>query len=136
MAYNHNGARFIHGNQTHDSGGTINVFDNKMQSFNDGAQSGAASFSGTLAPGGTRFEAWGHQTLLQSMEHALIAWPSSCRNGTCRTCMGQLHSGAVRYAIEWPGLSAEEKVQGCVLPCSAYPLGDVVLSREISKTAV
>ncbi|MBI3711615.1 MAG: 2Fe-2S iron-sulfur cluster binding domain-containing protein, partial [Burkholderiales bacterium] len=29
---------------------------------------------------------------------------SSCRNGTCRTCMCQLKSGQVRYQVEWPGL--------------------------------
>jgi ferredoxin len=68
-------------------------------------------------------------TLLTSAEAALIDWPSSCRNGTCRTCMGQLRQGAVRYAIEWPGLSAEEKAQGYVLPCVAYPCSDLVLER-------
>lgn len=74
----------------------------------------------TAAPG---------QTLLSSAEQHLLAWPSSCRNGTCRTCIGQLHSGAVRYAIDWPGLSAQEKAQGYVLPCVAYPTADVVLHR-------
>ena len=54
-------------------------------------------------------------------------WPSSCRNGTCRTCLGHLVEGTVRYAIEWPGLTAEEKEEGCVLPCVAYPASDVVL---------
>ena len=53
--------------------------------------------------------------------------PSSCRNGTCRTCIAQLVSGQVRYEIEWPGLSAEEMMAGCVLPCVAHPCSDVVL---------
>ena len=35
--------------------------------------------------------------------------------------------GSVRYDIEWPGLSPEEKAEGCVLPCVAYPESDVVL---------
>ena len=35
--------------------------------------------------------------------------------------------GTVRYEIEWPGLTAEEKAEGCVLPCVAYPVSDVVL---------
>jgi ferredoxin len=69
------------------------------------------------------------QTLLNLAEQHLLAWPSSCRNGTCRTCIGQLRSGAVRYAIDWPGLSADEKAQGYVLPCVAYPTADVVLHR-------
>ena len=46
---------------------------------------------------------------------------------TCRTCIGQLVEGRVRYDIEWPGLSPEEKAEGCVLPCVAYPESDIVL---------
>lgn len=73
------------------------------------------------------FEAWSDRPLLHSMEAADIGWPSSCRNGTCRTCVGRLLSGRVRYDIEWPGLSREEKDEGYVLPCAAYPCSDVVL---------
>lgn len=73
------------------------------------------------------FEAWNDRPLLHSMEAAGIPWPSSCRNGTCRTCVGRLLSGGVRYELEWPGLSREEKEEGYVLPCAAYPCSDVVL---------
>ena len=76
------------------------------------------------------FPAPAEQTLLDSAEQALLVWPNSCRNGTCRTCIGQLSQGSVRYAIEWPGLSYEEKAQGYVLPCVAYPTGDIVLHRH------
>ncbi len=68
-------------------------------------------------------------TLLDAAEAALVNWPSSCRNGTCRTCIGQLLHGAVRYAIDWPGLSAEEKSQGYVLPCVAFACADLALKR-------
>jgi ferredoxin len=88
-----------------------------------------ALFMGTVLPSAQQFDAPSDQTLLQSMEAGMINWPSSCRNGTCRTCVGQLCSGAVRYDIEWPGLSAEEKTAGYVLPCVAYPVGDVELQR-------
>jgi ferredoxin len=54
---------------------------------------------------------------------------SSCRNGTCRTCICRLVIGRIEYEIEWPGLSAEEKRDGLVLPCVARPLTDVVLRR-------
>ncbi|MDO9201543.1 MAG: 2Fe-2S iron-sulfur cluster binding domain-containing protein, partial [Hydrogenophaga sp.] len=30
------------------------------------------------------------QTLLQVLLHAGVPWPVSCRNGTCRRCIGQL----------------------------------------------
>ncbi len=78
-------------------------------------------------PTDAQCDAWPDQPLLQSLEAGGIDWPSSCRNGTCRTCFGQLVSGAVHYKIEWPGLTAEEKAQGCVLPCVASPVSDVVL---------
>ncbi len=75
------------------------------------------------------FDAWADRPLLQSMEEGGVDWPSSCRNGNCRTCIGQLHSGTVRYDIEWPGLSQEEKEEGYVLPCVAHPCSDVVLKE-------
>lgn len=86
-------------------------------------------FIGSVDPDGQQFDAWGHQALLTSMDQGGIDWPSSCRNGTCRTCIGHLIAGEVRYAIEWPGLSTEELQAGCVLPCVAYPMSDVELER-------
>jgi ferredoxin len=65
--------------------------------------------------------------LLVSAEAAGLALPSSCRNGTCRSCIQQMAQGAVAYRIEWPGLLPEEKAQDWILPCVAYPLSDVVL---------
>ena len=41
--------------------------------------------------------------------------------------MAQLLRGQVRYEIEWPGLSAEEKAEGYVLPCVAFPVSDLAL---------
>lgn len=86
-------------------------------------------FIGRTEPQGEQVDAWTHQPLLHSLEQGGVNWPSSCRNGTCRTCVGQLQSGQVRYEIEWPGLSREEKEDGYVLPCVAYPCSDVVLRR-------
>ena len=84
-------------------------------------------FIGQTQSDGQQFDAWTGQPLLHSLEQGGIDWPSSCRNGTCRTCIGQLVEGAVRYAIEWPGLSSEEMAAGCVLPCVAYPCSNVVV---------
>lgn len=67
------------------------------------------------------------QTLLRSLHAAGVAWPASCRNGTCRSCIGRVEQGQVVHDIEWPGLLPEEKQQGGVLPCVARPLSDVVL---------
>jgi ferredoxin len=72
-------------------------------------------------------EAPAAQTLLQTLLRAGIPWPASCRNGSCRACIGRLGAGTVRYRVAWPGLLPEEKAQGCVLPCVAEPTSDVVL---------
>jgi len=89
--------------------------------------SAPAAYEVLLRPSGRSFAAPAGQTLLRSAEAAGIAIPSSCRNGTCRTCLRPLHGGSVQYRIPWPGLLPEEKSGGWVLPCVAYPLGDLVL---------
>lgn len=95
------------------------------------AQDTPPFFIASLASDGQQVDAWTHQPLLASLEQGGVDWPSSCRNGTCRTCIGQVVSGSVRYDIEWPGLSAEEKAEGYALPCVAFPCSDVVLSRDV-----
>jgi ferredoxin len=89
-------------------------------------------FNARIEPSGDRFDAWPHQTLLDAMEQSGLHWPSSCRSGSCRTCIGHVMSGQVRYEMDWPSLSAEEKAEGCVLPCVAFPLSDVVLKDPFS----
>lgn len=76
------------------------------------------------------FDAPAQQSLLRSAADAGIELPSSCRNGTCRSCIGQLLQGRVGYHIEWPGLLPEEKALGFILACVAYPQTDVVLRFE------
>jgi len=93
----------------------------------------AALFIARILPSGDQFDAWNNQPLLTSLEQGSLEWPSSCRNGTCRTCIAQLQSGQVRYELEWPGLSAGEKLAGCILPCVAFPCSDVVLGPCIDS---
>lgn len=82
-----------------------------------------------LHPDGTVAPISPGQTLWQALDAAGVAWPVSCRNGSCRTCMGLLLAGEVRYTVDWPGLLPEEKAQGFVLPCVACATTDVVLAR-------
>ena len=84
-------------------------------------------FEARLEPAGLRFDAPGDLPLLQAGLRAGIELPSSCRNGTCRTCMCRLRQGRVVYRIEWPGLSLEEKQEGWILPCVAHPASSVVI---------
>ena len=82
-----------------------------------------------VEPLGADFEAPGDLPLLLAAHCAGIPLPSSCRNGTCRTCMCRATSGSVRYDIEWPGLSADEKRAGYILPCVAYAASDLVIEE-------
>ena len=85
------------------------------------------SFSVTLAPQDWSFETADGQSLLIAAQQAGVRLPSSCRNGTCRTCMCRMAAGSIRYGVEWPGLSREEKLDGYILPCVAFAESDVTL---------
>ena len=93
----------------------------------DDASAAPVVWQARIGLDGPVFDAPGDRPLLQSAEAAGWPFPSSCRNGTCRTCMQRLLSGQVRYQIEWPGLLAEEKREGWILPCVAHPASDLVL---------
>ncbi len=80
-----------------------------------------------IEPLGRTFAAPPEQSLLEAATHAAIALPRSCRNGTCRTCLCKLVEGRVRYRIEWPGLTREEKDEGLILPCVASAETDLII---------
>ncbi|MFC5459066.1 2Fe-2S iron-sulfur cluster-binding protein [Massilia niabensis] len=88
----------------------------------------------TLLPLGCSVPAGG-ATVLAAIEAAGFTLPNSCRNGTCRTCLCRLESGSVRYLVEWPGLSIEEKREHYLLPCVAVPMSDVVLRAPLVRRA-
>ena len=87
-------------------------------------------FKVTIEPAGLVFEASPNAPLLRSALAAGLVLPNSCRNGTCRACLCWLVSGRVRYSIEWPGLSADEKAEGFILPCVAVPESALVLENS------
>ena len=41
--------------------------------------------------------------------------------------------GTVRYKIEWPGLSLDEKREGYILPCVAVAETDLVIVAPAAK---
>ena len=92
-------------------------------------------FTARVLPVDVQFDVEGDLTLLEAAEMGRVHLPSSCRNGTCRTCLCRLVRGEVAYTVEWPGLSAEEKAEGLVLPCVARPLTDVVIEQEAASVA-
>lgn len=92
-------------------------------------------FTVKLAATDLQFDVEGDLSLLEAAEMSRIELPSSCRNGTCRTCLCRLVSGEVNYTIEWPGLSAEEIAEGYVLPCVARPATNLVLDQPLAKSS-
>jgi ferredoxin len=70
-----------------------------------------------ILPAGWRVAVQPGQSLLEAADAAGIRLPRSCRNGTCRRCLCRLASGTILYRIEWPGVSADERAEGWILPC-------------------
>ncbi len=101
-----------------------------MSASEPGCAAARTAFTVRVEPGGWRFDAPPWLALLSAAQRAGVRLPSSCRNGTCRTCLSRLRSGTVVYRIEWPGLSAEEHADGYILPCVAHACADLVIERS------
>ncbi len=86
----------------------------------------------TIQPHGWHFDAPDDQALATAAREAGIALRTSCRNGTCRACLCRLLDGQVRFAIEWPGLSREEKAAGWILPCVALAESALVIDAPLA----
>lgn len=87
----------------------------------------------TILPLGATVAVDAFTTLLRALEAAGIELPSSCRNGTCRTCLCRLRTGVVAYTIDWPGLSFDERRDGDILPCVALARGDLVVDVPLAR---
>ncbi|MEJ8845977.1 2Fe-2S iron-sulfur cluster-binding protein [Variovorax rhizosphaerae] len=85
-----------------------------------------------IEPAGYAFEAMPGQTLLRAAQQAGVELPSSCRNGTCRTCLCRMVEGTIRYQIDWPGVSVDERDEGLILPCVAEPTSNVTLDVPLA----
>jgi ferredoxin len=87
------------------------------------------AFMITLLPSRRSFTSTGQTTILEAAALAGLRLSSSCRNGTCRACLCRLLDGTVQYRIDWPGLSADEKATGWILPCVALPTSDLIIDQ-------
>ncbi|AMP02016.1 2Fe-2S iron-sulfur cluster binding domain protein [Collimonas arenae] len=86
-----------------------------------------------ITPKDWTFDTSATMPLLEAARLARIDLPSSCRNGTCRTCMCRLLTGTISYQIEWPGLSSDEKRDGYILPCVAFAESDLVIEEPRAR---
>lgn len=78
-----------------------------------------------------QFEAPDDLPVLLAAERAGLAMESSCRNGTCRSCICLMERGSVQYRIAWPGVSVDERREGWILPCVAYATSDLQLALPL-----
>jgi len=88
-----------------------------------------------VLPDHLEFDANPGESILAAALRNGVELTSSCRNGTCRACLTHLKSGEIRYLIEWPGLSAEEKQEGALLVCVACAMTDLVMESPTTPTA-
>ncbi len=86
----------------------------------------------TVLPGGWKIPVRAGQSLLLAALESGVRLPRSCRNGSCRACMARLLSGQVHHSIDWPGLLAEEKADGWILPCVACADSDLQISAPLA----
>lgn len=94
-----------------------------------------ATFEVRIAPDGWVFSATPEQSVLQAGLAAGVELESSCRNGTCRTCLCRLVQGRVAYPMAWPGVSADEQAEGWFLPCVAMARSDLVVEQPMAWPA-
>jgi len=87
----------------------------------------------TIKPQGWVFSVAEGESLLAAALRSGIRLPSSCRNGTCRTCICRSSTGTVAYLIPWPGLSQEEKNESWILPCVAIAHSDLVIESPLAS---
>jgi ferredoxin len=87
----------------------------------------SGTFTLQIQPLGVTLRLATGQSLLEAARGAGLVLRSACRNGTCRECMARVLEGRVHHRIDWPGLSADERSEGWVLPCVAVADSDVVL---------
>lgn len=95
----------------------------------------ARAFALIIEPAGHFVAVSDGATLLEAALHAGLSLPRSCRNGTCRACMCRLVDGEIAYRVEWPGLTAEEKAEGWILPCVALARSDVTIDQPETREA-
>jgi ferredoxin len=82
---------------------------------------------------GRQIDAPASLSLLDAAQAAGVRLPRSCRNGTCRACLCQLTQVQIHYRIDWPGVSAEERAEGWILPCVALPVSNLAISAPAAR---
>jgi hypothetical protein len=76
-----------------------------------------------------QYDVEGDLSLLEAAEMSRVQLPRLVSQRHVPHLLVSLGQWRVTYTVEWPGLSAEEKAEGYVLPCVARPTTHVVLEQ-------
>lgn len=79
------------------------------------------------------------ESVLACLERNNVAFPSSCKSGTCQSCLAQLTSGTMEN--DWQaGLKETYRAQNYFLPCIAKPSQDISIqlpdANDISSIGI
>ncbi len=89
------------------------------------------SFTITLSPSGTSFEAEPGQRILAAGLAAGVRMPFGCRMGTCRACKGRIAEGEIEAgSVHRTYLPEDQQAEGYALLCQAKACSDLVVEVE------
>ena len=67
----------------------------------------------------------GEESILEVAQQEGVSMRGGCLQGVCGVCKARKQKGEVRYEAEPDGLDSSEREGGYILPCVAYPVGEV-----------
>lgn len=86
------------------------------------------SFTVTIEPDGTRFDARADETLLQAARRAGLALPHECGWGSCGSCKVALVAGETELLFAGaPAISPRDARTGRILACQSMPRSDLTI---------
>lgn len=87
-----------------------------------------------LLPDQITFEVEENEIILDAAIRQNIALTYTCRNGTCRTCLTQVHEGIVRQLEpELCLISPEELAAGRRLICMCIMESDIIIEKIVRR---
>jgi CDP-4-dehydro-6-deoxyglucose reductase len=93
---------------------------------------GASSRQVRVLPAGESFSCPADKSILDAAHAANVLLAYSCRSGQCRSCIGRVIDGEIRYPGGLPpAISKQESESGLALFCSAFAVSDLTI--EILK---